>query len=54
MMLGPTVEPVADTVQPAKAETNFDTLRNVRVKALVDTLAEKVPKAKAKTPLDTK
>ena len=30
------------------------TLRNVWVKALVDTLAEKVAKAKAKTPRDTK
>ena len=29
------------------------TLRNVRVKALFDTLAETVLKAKAKTPLDT-
>lgn len=24
-----TVDPLADTLQPAKAETNFDTLRNV-------------------------
>lgn len=30
------------------------TLRNVWVKALGDTLAEKVAKAKAKTPCDTK
>ena len=29
------------------------TVRNVRVKALFDTLAETVLKAKAKTPLDT-
>lgn len=34
-----TVDPLADTLQPVKAETNFDTLRNVRVGALVDTLA---------------
>lgn len=40
--------------EPAKAETKFDTLRNVRVKALVDTLTEKVPKGKTKTSLDTK
>ena len=30
-----------------------DSLRNARVEAQVDTVAEKVPKAKAKTPLKT-
>ena len=44
---------LADNLQPAKTETNFDRVRNVMVKALVDTLAETVPDAKAKTPLDT-
>ena len=43
---------MADTLQPAKAETNFDTLRNEKVEALVDTPAETVPDAKAKISLD--
>ena len=45
------MDPLADTLQPAK--TDPTTLRNVRVEALVDTFAETVPDAKAKTPLDT-
>ena len=48
-----TVDPLADTPEPAKAETNFDTLCNVRVGALVDTLAETVLDAKVKTLFDT-
>ena len=48
-----TVDPLADTLQPVKAETNFETLRNVRVGALVDTLAETVLDAKVKTLFDT-
>ena len=43
---------MAYTPQLAKAETNFDSLRNERVEALVETLAETVPDAKAKTLLD--
>ena len=31
-----TVDPLADSLQPVKAETNFDTLRNLRVGPLVD------------------
>ena len=33
---------MADTLQLAKAERKFDTLRNVRVEALVDMLANPV------------
>ena len=50
---GLTVDTLADTLQSGKAETNFDTVRNVRVKALVDTLAETVADRNAKKPLDT-
>ena len=48
-----TVDPLADTLQPVKAERNFDTTRNVKVRALVDTLAETVLDAKVKTLFDT-
>ena len=48
-----TVDPLADTLQSVKAETNFDTLRNVKVGALVNTLAETVLDAKVKTLFDT-
>ena len=36
-------------MQPAKADTNFDTLRNIMVEVLVDTLTETVLDKKANT-----
>ena len=50
---GQAVDPLAETVQPAKADTNFDTLLNIRVKVLVDTLTETVLNKKANTLLNT-
>ena len=44
---------MADTLQLAKAERKFDTLRNVRVEALVDMLANPVLDTETKRPLDT-
>ena len=46
-------KPAGRTLQPAKNKTNFDTVGNVRVKALVNTLFETVPEAKATNSLDT-
>ena len=46
---GEAVNPLADTLQPAKADTNFDTLRNIMVEVLVDTLTETVLDKKANT-----
>ena len=50
---GQSVDRHADNPQPAKAETNFDTIHDFRVEAFLDMLAETVPDAKVKIPLNT-